>query len=145
MQRTGNLITIEIEGIDEVVESLSVIQKRIDTTEILSRVATSFENRLRAATPVGYSGKLPSSVLTEVDGAEIRTGYETGVETAGTKPRPRRRAGEKPSGETVLHRNKWVRPKRLVGIFWDSFEAFSGEAVSQIESGLSEEVERVVS
>lgn len=145
MQRTDSLITITVMGIDDIVDSMTAITDKIDTKSVLSGVATLFENRLRSATPVGYSGKLPASVLTESSRVEVKSGYEVGVETAGTKPRPRRRAGERHHGKSVLHRNKWVRPRRLEGIFSSTFDAFSGEAVDRIEAGLAEEIERVVS
>jgi len=143
MQRADDLIGIRVEGLDEVVAAFSGVPKRLDPVAILTRVATQFENRLRAVTPLGWSGKLPASVISEVAGDTVRTGYEAGVETAGTKPRPRRAKGQ--HHQSVLHRTKWVRPAKLIGIFAEAFDAFSAEASSTIETELAAEVERVIS
>ncbi len=66
------MITIRLEGVDEVSESVLAIAEKMGIARSLEAVAERFEDRLRAATPVGFSGDLPSSVMSFPNDDDLR-------------------------------------------------------------------------
>ena len=63
------MISIELNGLDEVIESVRNIPTSIDRRSVFEDVSQQFSARLRAATPRGYSGKLKDSVIFDVSTA----------------------------------------------------------------------------
>jgi hypothetical protein len=126
----------ELLGVDEVKDALRRIVTVIDRKPVLTEVAQTFADRLRAATPVGYSGNLKKSVLWEVEDDEAVVGYSSGVEKDGEprldgvlKPRTR--------GTSVL---KWVPPEDLEAILEDTLSAYATEGVLFMESAFAEQI-----
>lgn len=137
------MISVELQGLDDVVEAIRSLPTSIDRRSVFEGVSQQFSSRLRAATPKGYSGKLKDSVIYSVDDEQAEVGYEVGVETSGKSSldsarRPRR------SGPSVLARY-WVKPAELEAVLQETFEAYSADGVALMESRLSEEVTRGLS
>ena len=129
------MIRIELEGLRETVESIRKIPTSIDRRTIFEDVASTFADRLRAATPPGYSGKLKDSVIYQATDESAEVGYETGVETAGNTvldgiKRPATR------GRSVLR--AWVKPADLESVLEETFNAYSAEAVTMLEEAFSD-------
>lgn len=131
------MITIRLEGVDEVSESVLAIAEKMGIARSLKAVAERFEDRLRAATPVGFSGDLPSSVMSFPNDDAISVGYEKGVETAGPKSvlRP-----EPPTRRSVLFsaqskRKRWITAGELEVIMEETAESFSGEVLEMMSKG----------
>lgn len=120
---------VELKGVDEVIEAIRSLPTSFDTKTVFSAVSERFADRLRAATPPGYSGRLAKSVLWQADEDEGLVGYEEGVERAGNPAldsviRPRTR------GRSVL---KWVAVDELESILEETFTAYAPEAVTYME------------
>lgn len=127
---------IRVNGLDEVIDAIRRIPTSLDTRVVLSEVSEVFSDRLRAATPPGYSGKLSQSVLWEADDEKGIVGFEEGVERAGnpelesvTRPRTR--------GRSVL---RWVPVEELETVLEDSFLAFADEGVAAMESAFADQI-----
>lgn len=123
---------VELKGVDEVIEAIRSLPTSFDTKTVFSAVSERFADRLRAATPPGYSGRLAKSVLWQADEDEGLVGYEEGVERAGNPSldsviRPQTR------GRSVL---KWVAVDELESILEETFTAYSPEAVTYMEQEL---------
>lgn len=123
---------VELKGVDEVLNEIRRIPTSIDTRSVFSDVSQRFADRLRAATPPGYSGRLEKSVLWQADESEGLVGYDEGVERAGNSAldsviRPNTR------GRSVL---RWVAVDELESILEETFTAYAPEAVSHMESEL---------
>jgi hypothetical protein len=141
------LITIRIDGVDEVSKSILSVPGKILTRDVLDETSQEFSARLRAATPVGYSGKLPTSVIALSEDTMAEVGYEKGVDTAGNKKfdsalRPSRK------GRSVLHsstnkKRRWITVGDLESIAEEAFSAYEVEGLDRLESGFAKEVNRV--
>jgi hypothetical protein len=123
---------VELKGVEEVLAAIRRIPTSIDTKSVFSDVSEKFADRLRAATPPGYSGRLEKSVLWQADEEEGLVGYEEGVEGAGNPSldsviRPNTR------GRSVL---RWVAVDELETILEETFTAYAPEAVTYMESEL---------
>jgi hypothetical protein len=123
---------VELKGVEEVLDAIRRIPASIDTKSVFSDVSEKFADRLRAATPPGYSGRLEKSVLWQSDEEEGLVGYDEGVERAGNPAldsviRPNTR------GRSVL---KWVAVDELESILEETFTAYAPEAVTYMESEL---------
>lgn len=123
---------VELKGVEEVLDAIRRIPASIDTKSVFSDVSEKFADRLRAATPPGYSGRLEKSVLWQSDEEEGLVGYDEGVERAGNPAldsviRPNTR------GRSVL---KWVAVDELESILEEAFTAYAPEAVTYMESEL---------
>lgn len=137
------MITVELQGLDELIEAVRKIPTSIDRKTVFEDVAQQFSARLRAATPKGYSGKLRDSVVYSADDEQGEVGYEQGVETAGDSSldsviRPRRR------GKSVLARN-WVKPDELEAVLQETFDAYASEGSVFMETRFAEELTRGLS
>jgi hypothetical protein len=137
------VISVEMQGLDDVVAALRDMPTSIDRRAVFEDVSQQFSARLRAATPKGYSGKLKDSVVYSVDDEQAEVGYESGVETSGKSSldsvrKPSRR------GQSVLARY-WVKPAELEAVLQETFEAYSADGVALMEGRLSEEVTRGLS
>jgi hypothetical protein len=137
------VITVELQGLDELLESIRNIPTSIDRQAVFEDVAQRFSARLRAATPKGYSGKLRDSVIYSADGEQGEAGYEAGVETAGDASldsviKPKKRS------KSVLARN-WVRPSELEAVLQETFDAYASEGSVYMESRFAEELSRGLS
>lgn len=104
---------------------------------MFDEVSQQFSARLRAATPLGYSGKLRDSVVWESDDEEAVVGYEEGVEKAGN---PKLDSVIRPttSGRSVL---RWTPVDELEGVMEETFDAYSSTAVSVMETRFSEQID----
>ena len=123
---------VELRGVEDVLESIRSLPTSFDTKSVFSAVSERFADRLRAATPPGYSGRLEKSVLWHADESEGLVGYEEGVERAGNPSldsviRPKTR------GRSVL---KWVAAEELESILEETFTAYAPEAVTYMEQEL---------
>lgn len=123
---------VELKGVDEVIDAIRSLPTSFDTKTVFSAASERFADRLRAATPPGYSGRLAKSVLWQADEDEGLVGYEEGVEKAGNPAldsviRPRTR------GRSVL---KWVAVDELNSILEETFTAYAPEAVTYMEQEL---------
>lgn len=132
------MITVELQGLDELIETIRRIPTSLDRQSVFEDVSQQFSARLRAATPKGYSGKLRDSVVYSADDEQGEVGYETGVETAGDSSldsviKPKRR------GKSVLARN-WVRPAELEAVLQETFDAYTSEGAVFMESRFAEEL-----
>lgn len=137
------MISIELNGLDEVIESVRNIPTSIDRRSVFEDVSQQFSARLRAATPRGYSGKLKDSVIFDVSEEQAEVGYEAAVETAGNSSLDSVRK-TKSRGKSVLARN-WVRPSELESVLQETFDAYASEGVSLLEARFLEEVTRGLS
>lgn len=131
------MIAIRLEGVDEASESVLAVAEKMGIGKALEAVAERFEDRLRAATPVGYSGNLPSSVMSLPEDDKITVGYEKGVEKAGPKSvlRP-----EPPTRRSVLFssqskRKRWITAGELEVIMEDTAGPFSAEVLEMMSKG----------
>lgn len=132
------MIAVELQGLDELIETIRRIPTSLDRQSVFEDVSQQFSARLRAATPKGYSGKLRDSVVYSADDEQGEVGYETGVETAGDSSldsviKPKRR------GKSVLARN-WVRPAELEAVLQETFDAYASEGTVFMESRFAEEL-----
>lgn len=123
---------VELKGVDEVLDAIRQLPTSFDTRSVFEGVSERFADRLRAATPPGYSGRLEKSVLWQADEEEGLVGYDEGVERAGNPAldsviRPNTR------GRSVL---KWVAVDELESILEETFTAYAPEAVTYMESEL---------
>lgn len=123
---------VELKGVDEVLDAIRQLPTSFDTRSVFEGVSERFSDRLRAATPPGYSGRLEKSVLWQADEEEGLVGYDEGVERAGNPAldsviRPNTR------GRSVL---KWVAVDELESILEETFTAYAPEAVTYMESEL---------
>ena len=129
------MITIRLEGVDEASESVLAVAEKMGIGKALESVAERFEDRLRAATPVGYGGNLPSSVMSLPEDDKIAVGYEKGVEKAGPKSvlRP-----EPPTRRSVLFSSqskRWITAGELEVIMEDTAGPFSAEVLEMMSKG----------
>ena len=132
------MITVELQGLDELLETIRKIPTSLDRQAVFEDVSQQFSARLRAATPKGYSGKLRDSVVYSASDEQGEVGYESGVETAGDSSldsviRPKKR------GKSVLARN-WVRPSELEAVLQETFDAYTSEGASLMETRFAEEM-----
>jgi hypothetical protein len=137
------VITVELKGLDELLESIRNVPTSIDRKSVFDDVAQQFSARLRAATPKGYSGRLRDSVIYSADNQQGEVGYESGVETAGNSSldsvtKPKRR------GKSVLARN-WVKSSELESVLQETFDAYASEGSVFMESRFAEELSRGLS
>lgn len=137
------MITVEIQGLDELLETIRKIPTSLDRQSVFEDVSQQFSARLRAATPKGYSGRLRDSVVYSADDEQGEVGYEVGIETAGDpsldsviKPKGR--------GKSVLARN-WVKPAELESVLQETFDAYASEGSVFMESRFAEELSRGLS
>jgi hypothetical protein len=130
--------SIVLEGSTQVIDSLRGLVESLDVPSAIEDGASWFAEKVREKTPPGYSGKLPESVLYEVDDNGAYVGFDASVETAGiaaldsvTRPRTR--------GRSVLSRpaKEWVQAEELASVLEQSFDDYSSGAVSVIEDGIS--------
>ena len=112
------MISFSVDGLDEAEEMFGSVLNR---TDIWGEVADEAIRRVRAATPTGYSGKLPTSVMAEATESGVTIGYSTGVETAGTRPRQKRKKGQK------KNTRKWITVPSLESKFESVMSGFSAE------------------
>lgn len=127
---------IVVEGMEEVIASLKELPTVIDRRRVFSDVASQMKQRLTSVTPLGYSGKLKRSVVSEVDEEQAVVGYEEGVETAGN-PRLDSVIRPRTKGRSVL----WVHVQDLEEMAKQEFDDFSEVAVSVMESGFLEQID----
>lgn len=129
------MISVELQGLEEVIEELRKIPTSIDRRSAFDRVGKDFSARLRAATPPGYSRKLMDSVLYEADDEGAEVGYDQGVEVAGNS---RLDSVRRPStrGGSVLAR-RWVRPSELEGVLAETFQAYEATGISVMQEALT--------
>lgn len=133
---------ITIVGVDEVVESVLAMPGRVDARPTLGRAAEDFAARLRAATPIGYSGRLPASVLTDVQETSASVGFDVKVEDAG---RPELDAKRKSVLFRDMGKRRWITAGELDDITGEALSAFVATGGAEaIEAGLAKEVERAV-
>ena len=130
---------IVVVGLNEVIAKLRAVPSVIDREVVTTSVAEKFVARLRAATPVGYSGRLRESVLYETGEELAVVGYDEGVETAGNPEldsvlRPRKRV------RSVL---KWSPVDELTSVMANTFDGFSSEAVTYMETSLAGQVDGI--
>lgn len=130
---------VEIKGLEEVLDSIRRIPTSFDAKPVFEEVSQTFADRLRAATPPGYSGRLGQSVLWEATEEEGLVGYEEGVETAGN-----------PSLDSVTRANtrgrsvlRWVPEEELESILEETFSAYAPEAVTHMESSFARQLDGV--
>ena len=129
---------IEVRGLDELIRSIEKMAV-IDVRPAVSAAASTFADKLRAGTPVGYSGKLKSSVVQDDEDEHSEVGYEAGVETAGD-----------PELDSVIRPKKavrsvlvWTRPKELAGVLAATFDSYEGEGVLSLETRMMEAADGV--
>lgn len=127
---------LKFTGLNEVVAELKKLPSSIDRALVLEEAAEIFAARLRAATPIGYSGRLKDSVIYESSEDVASVGYEKEVETAGNPAldsviRPQTR------GRSVL---KWVSEGELEAVLEETFDAYSAEGVLFMEERLAEQI-----
>lgn len=118
MQGADGLISFSVEGLDEAEELFASVLAR---QNIWGEVSDAAASRVREATPTGYSGKLPTSVLAQYTDSNATIGYSTGVDTAGTRPRKKRKRGEK------KNKRKWITVPSLESKFESVMDGFSAE------------------
>lgn len=125
---------VELDGLDDVLESIRRIPTSMDTRVVFEEVSQIFADRLRAATPPGYSGRLGKSVLWEADEDGGLVGFDEGVETAGN---PRLDSVLRPTtrGRSVL---KWVSADELETLTEEAFDAFAKDGVLYMERALAD-------
>jgi hypothetical protein len=141
------VIGIELQGLDEVIESIKGISTSIDRESVFADVAEDFAGKLKDATPPGYNRKLPDSVIftaTE-DGAEV--GYEEGVVTAGDSSIDAKRARFAPGGSVLAGRPRgrrrvWARPSELESVLQETIDKHAASAASVLADRFIEEVNR---
>ena len=127
---------VKVTGLSEVIAEIKKLPSSIDRAIVLDEAAEIFAARLRAATPIGYSGKLKDSVIYESSKDVASVGYEQEVETAGNPKldsviRPQTR------GRSVL---KWVSEKELEAVLEETFDAYASEGVLFMEERLAEQI-----
>jgi len=127
-------VTIELEGLDDVLDAIRRIPTTLGTRVVFEDVSQIFADRLRAATPPGYSGRLGKSVLWEADEDGGLVGFEEGVETAGN---PRLESVLRPQtrGRSVL---RWVSVDELETLTEEAFDAYAKEGVLYMERALAD-------
>ena len=127
---------VKVTGLSEVIAEIKKLSSSIDRALVLDEAAEVFAARLRAATPLGYSGKLKDSVIYESSEDVASVGYEQEVETAGNPAldsviRPRTR------GRSVL---RWVSEEELEAVLEETFDAYASEGVLFMEERLAEQI-----
>lgn len=125
-----------VSGLEKTIDSVRRLPSSIGLRSIYDEVCQEFSARLRAATPLGYSGQLKDSVVYEASDEQGIVGYEPGVETAGDERldsvlRVRQR------GQSVLSKN-WVRPSQLEAIFQESLDSYSQEGAALMQSRIAD-------
>lgn len=123
------MISVTVNGLKETIDAIRSVPTSIDRETIFSDSAESFASVLAEATPKGWSGKLPKSVIFQ--GSVV--GYEEGVETAGNRSLDGKRKG-----------SRWASVEQLETVLQDAIgnymTSFSGSVLSQF----AEEVDSVV-
>ena len=129
------MINVELEGLQETIDAIRSIPTSIDRRTVFEDVADTFASRLRAATPLGYSGKLKDSVIYQATDESSEVGYESGVETAG---RTALDGIKRPvtKGRSVLR--AWVKAPDLESVMEETFSAFADEAVTMMEESFAD-------
>lgn len=127
---------MKLTGLNDVLAELRKVESSIDREAVLKEVSETFSARLRAATPVGYSGQLRDSVVYEVAEQEAAVGYEEGVETAGN-PDLDSVLRLKTRGRSVL---RWASTDELSTVLEETFDAYASEGVVYMESALAEQI-----
>lgn len=130
---------ITIRGVDETIEAMVSMPDRLGVDTVLADVSHEFSGRLRAATPVGYSGDLQSSVMSVPEPGRSVVGYGKGVETAGGESRRKSVLYRK---ETMSRKRIWVPSEELASILFEAFSAYEKDGVERLESSLAEAVNR---
>ncbi len=127
---------MKLEGLEDVIEAMRRLPTSLDRQTVFDDVSQQFSARLRAATPLGYSGRLRDSVVFESDDEQAVVGYEEGVEKAGN---PKLDSVTRPntSGRSVL---RWTPADELEGVMEETFAAYSPDGVSLMESRLAEQI-----
>lgn len=131
------MITLTLSGLDETIDELRRLPTSIDRVPAFTEVASEFAAILRAATPPGYSRRLPDSVIEQVDETSAVVGYDERVETAGN-PQYDSAVSPRTRGRSVLRRKTWVRPDELTAILEDTFDAHADRLVSTLEERLAD-------
>lgn len=129
------MISVRLEGLDEVAAAVRRLPASIDTKSAFENAAQTFSARLRADTPLGYSGKLKDSVLYELDDESTHVGYESGVETAGD-PSLEGVTRVSTRGRSVVSRKKWVQVGELETVLEECLSNNSDDVVELLERGL---------
>lgn len=123
------MISVTVSGLRETIDAIRSIPTAVGRETLLAEAAEDFVPVLAEATPRGWSGKLPRSVLAQ--GGVV--GYEAGVETAGN-----------PSLDGKRRRTRWASVEQLETVLQDAIEdyisSFSGSVLAQF----AEEVDSVV-
>jgi len=127
---------VRMTGLDDVLRELRKVESSIDLASVYEEASQTFSARLRAATPLGYSGRLRDSVVYEVGESGALVGYEEGVETSGnpdldsvTRPRTQ--------GRSVL---KWTSTDELASVLGETFDSYAPEGVVFMESKIAERI-----
>lgn len=129
------MISVDVDGIADVVASLRAIASKARTSSSVADVGQDFASRLRAATPVGYSGKLRDSVVYSETDDGVDVGYEEGVETAG-EARLDSVLSVSTKGKSVIRRKQWAKASELESIMQETFDSFASEAATVLEERL---------
>lgn len=146
------MITVSVEGLDDIIEAIRKIPSSLDRETIFSDVADEFADRLKSATPEGYSGKLEESVLFRASNDEAEVGYEDGVESAGNPAYDSVTAARgTTTGRSVLARRAvprrprrtWVQTSELQSVLQETFDSYAPEAVTTLEAHFAEEIDNV--
>jgi hypothetical protein len=126
---------IEIRGLDETIAALQGLPASLGVATAFDEAGQFLSAIVRDATPAGYTGRLPDSVVYESSESGLTVGYEQGVATAGEDKwdsvvRPRTR------GRSVIRR-RWVRRDELPVILAEAVEGRSQEALEIIERSVA--------
>lgn len=128
------MISVSLEGMDDVMAAIRRIPSSLGTETALEEVGQQFSARLRAATPKGYSGRLRDSVVSDMTGGVMLVGYEEGVETAGNPKLDSVRVAST-RGRSVLR--KWVQAEDLESVLEETFDAYASEVATVFERRLA--------
>ena len=127
------MIDVKISGIEELSAAVRAMPSPARMSDGFRQLANTFSDRLRAATPPGLSGRLGQSVIWSADASGGFSGYESGVETSGTREASTSAISPQTRGRSVFRRSAWVTPDALEIIADDVFSAFSREGASILE------------
>lgn len=121
------MIDVKLSGIKELSAAVLAMPSPARMSNGFRQLATTFSDRLRAATPPGKSGRLGQSVIWSADASGGFSGYESGVETAGVPEAKGRSVFLRRGGKA------WVSPGTLETITDEVFSAFAREGASILE------------
>lgn len=112
------MITVKVDGVQQVAKNLRDIPSVLDAKQLSLDLAAKFSARLYDATPLGFTGRLPRSVLWGADGEEGVVGYSKGVERDGNPELDRRQSV-----------TRWVPADELESVLDGESAAYSQDAV----------------